>query len=138
MLNLTEHRPGNHHAIRSAEPTHLVIDDQTYTTSIILGARFLDPDWPVQTLDDLNEDTVAPLLAPEPEVVLLGAGERPRMPSAKVQHLFLRQGVGLECMSLVAAARTFSVLMSENRRVLAGLILPADDLTPSTTNLDTP
>ena len=125
MLNLTEHRPGNHHAIRFAEATRLVVDEQTFTASIILGARFLQSDWPVSALDDLNEDTIAPLLAPEPEVVLLGVGERPQMPSPSIQHLFLRHGVGLECMTLAAAARTFNVLMSENRRALAGLILPA-------------
>ncbi len=124
MLNLTEHKPGNHHAIRSARPDRLVIDDREFTSSLIVGARLLNPDWPVCALSDLDKDTVAALLDPQPEVVLLGAGDRPQFPSAAIQQLFLRHGVGLECMTLVAAARTFNVLMSENRRALAGLILP--------------
>lgn len=131
MLNLTEHPPGNHHFIRRIDEDGAIINDRRFSTSVIVGARLLHQAWPVCSLSDLDETTIAPLLEHEPELVLIGVGRRPEFPDARIQHLFFRHGIGLECMTLVAAARTFNVLMSENRRALAGLILP-----PTTPSID--
>jgi uncharacterized protein len=37
---------------------------------------------------------------------------------------FLRKGVGVEVMDNAAAARTYNLLASEGRHVVAGFILP--------------
>jgi uncharacterized protein len=121
-MQLTEHKPGNHHYIRKVDQTGMLIDDQLYSTSLILGARLLDDSWPVQSLTELNAETIAPLVQHQPEVVLIGAGIRQSFPDIAVQREFLKHGIGLECMTLAAACRTFNVLMSENRRAVAGLI----------------
>lgn len=124
-MQLTEHRPGQYHTIRRVGEHELTIDDHTHRSSLILGARLLIPDWPVGSLQDLNPDTVAPLLEHAPELVILGQGDRPAFPEPGVQRLFLERGIGLESMTLAAACRTFNILMSENRRAIAGLILPS-------------
>lgn len=120
---LTEHKPGNHHAIRRVDQSGILIDDQLHTSSLILGARLIDPDWPVHSLDQLTAETIEPLLRLEPELVLIGIGQQQQFPTVEIQREFLRRGIGLECMTLDAACRTFNILMSENRRALAGLIL---------------
>ena len=71
----------------------------------------------------LTADDLAPLLALQPEVILLGTGERQVFPPAAVMAACLRQGVGLEVMTNAAAARTFNVLAGESRRVVAGFLL---------------
>ncbi|NDY94537.1 Mth938-like domain-containing protein [Wenzhouxiangella limi] len=124
MLNLTENRPGNHHYIRQIDDGLVVVNDRAFSASFLVGARLLEDHWPVRSLADLDEATVEPLVALQPELVLIGIGSRPQFPDARVQNLFFRHGIGLECMTLVAAARTFNVLMSEDRRALAGMILP--------------
>jgi uncharacterized protein len=124
-MQLTEHRPGDHHVVRRITPDGIQIDEHQYAESLILGARLLDTDWPVTGWDDLDRETIEPLLTHQPELVLLGVGEQQSFPPIDVQRHFLCAGVGLECMTLDAAARTFNVLMSENRRALAGFILPA-------------
>ncbi len=131
MMQLTEHKPGNYHAVRSASSSQIVIDDQRFSTSLIVGARLLETGWPVQDLADLTETTIAPLLEHQPELVVLGCGEQGRFPSADIQRLFFKRGIGLECMSLTAACRTFNVLMSENRRAIAGLILKPTEQDPT-------
>lgn len=123
-MELTEHRPGNYHVVRKITADGIQIDDTSYSESLILGARLLETSWPVRSYADLSSDSIEPLLTHQPEVVLLGFGEQQSFPPVEVQRRFLRAGVGLECMTLAAAARTFNVLMSENRRALAGLILP--------------
>lgn len=56
------------------------------------------------------------------EVVLIGTGARQVMLAQSVIAPLLRLGVGVEAMSTRAAARTYNILMSEGRRVVAALI----------------
>ncbi|MEN1728491.1 MAG: MTH938/NDUFAF3 family protein [Pseudomonadota bacterium] len=123
-MQLTEHLPGDHHVIKRISTEAIEINQDRFERSLILGARLLESDWPVTSYDDLNSETIAPLLQHRPEVVLLGFGQRQSFPPIDLQREFLKLGIGLECMTLDAAARTFNVLMSENRRALAGFILP--------------
>jgi len=126
-MQLTEHTPGDYNVVRRIQADRIDINHQSFESSLILGARLLETDWPVHDYDDLTEATIEPLLTHRPEVVLLGHGERQSFPPIEIQRLFLRAGIGLECMTLDAAARTFNILMSENRRALAGFILPSPD-----------
>ncbi len=125
-MQLTEHKPGNHHVIRRVENHRITVDQTALESSFIVGARLLQPDWPVATLDELDETQCVPLLSHQPEVVLIGFGERQSLFPPSLQSIFHRQGIGVECMTLAAAARTFNILMSENRRALAAMILPRD------------
>ncbi|MGY6587505.1 MAG: Mth938-like domain-containing protein [Wenzhouxiangella sp.] len=125
-MQLTEHKPGNHHVIRRVESHRITVDQTSIESSFILGARLLQPDWPVATLDDLDEARCEALLSHQPEVVIIGFGERQSLFPPSLQAPFHRQGIGVECMTLAAAARTFNILMSENRRALAAMILPRD------------
>lgn len=124
-MQLTEHKPGDHHFIRSVSPNQVVITNQVHTSSVIVGAHLLHTDWPVSSLAELTPETIEPLLEHQPELVILGVGSEQCFPPASVYHAFLSRHVGLECMTLQAASRTFNVLMSENRRALAALILPS-------------
>ncbi len=123
-MQLTENKPGSWHTIRRVDDDGVLIDQTLYRDSLIVGARLLNENWPVQSFDDLTTDTIAPLLEHKPEVVILGFGLTQHFPSIDIQREFMKNGIGLECMNLAAACRTFNVLMSENRRALAGLILP--------------
>ena len=44
-----------------------------------------------------------------------------------VMHYLSKQRIGIECMSIGAASRTFNVLLGEGRRVVAGIIFPDKD-----------
>ena len=122
-MELTEHKPGNHHVVHAVTVRSIRIDQATYTTSLILGARFLEPSWPVRSLSDLNETTLAPVIKLDPELVVIGIGETHQVLGIDIQRFFIERGIGIESMTLPAAARTFNVLMSENRRALAAFIL---------------
>jgi len=122
-MELTEHSAGNHHQIRRIEPHRVFVTDRWYDTSLVVGARYLDPDWPVTSLAALGSEQIEPLIELGPELVIVGVGERQQFLSQKTQLAFIRHGIGVECMTLDAAARTFNVLMSEDRRALAALII---------------
>ena len=56
--------------------------------------------------------------------MLLGTGARQVFPPAAALAACLRRGVGIEVMSNAAAARTYTVLAGEGRRVVAGFLFP--------------
>uniref|UniRef100_UPI00334183DC Mth938-like domain-containing protein n=1 Tax=Castellaniella defragrans TaxID=75697 RepID=UPI00334183DC len=71
-------------------------------------------------------DDAPPALPPDaPEVILIGTGARQTFLSPAVTGALLALGIGIEIMTTQAAARTYNILMSEERRVLA-LLLPGD------------
>ena len=71
----------------------------------------------------LDPALLEPILALRPELVLLGTGARQVFPPAAVLAAFLTRGIGVEVMTNAAAARTYSVLAGEGRRVVAGFVI---------------
>jgi uncharacterized protein len=49
-------------------------------------------------------------------------GARQRMLDHNMISPLLRAGVGVECMTTEAAARTYNILMAEGRQVIAALL----------------
>lgn len=122
-MELTEHTAGNHHQIRGIEPHRVFVSDQWYDASLVVGARYIDPAWPVNALEELDETRIDALCRLDPELIVIGVGQSQQILPPATQMAFIRHGIGVECMTLDAAARTFNVLMSEDRRALAALII---------------
>lgn len=123
-MELTLERPDYEFFLRGADGTVALVNDHRLTRSFVLAPDHLVEDWPVTDAAALSADDLAPLLALEPEVILLGSGGRQVFPPAAAMAACLRRGVGIEAMTNAAAARTFNILAGENRRVVAGFVLP--------------
>ena len=121
QLNL-EH-PDHEFLLRGANGTVAVVNDRQLTASFIVAPDRLIDRWAVSDARSLAADDLAPLLELDPEVVLLGTGATQVFPPAAVMAACLGRGIGIEAMTNAAAARTFNVLASEGRRVVAGFIL---------------
>jgi uncharacterized protein len=122
-MQLNHELPDYAFTLRSADGQSARVNDRTLSASFILSPQQLVEDWPVRDSASLAPDDLAPLLALKPEVVLLGTGERQVFPPAAVMAACLSLGIGLEVMTNAAAARTFNVLASESRKVVAGFLL---------------
>lgn len=122
-MQLSHELPDYAFALRSADGSMARVNDRTLSASFILSPQRLIEDWPARDSAALAPDDLAPLLALQPEVILLGTGDRQVFPPAAVMAACLRQGVGLEVMTNAAAARTFNVLAGESRKVVAGFLL---------------
>jgi uncharacterized protein len=97
--------------------------DRELTRSFILARDRAIESWAVHDIAALTPQQVAPILALEPDVVLLGSGARQQFPSQAVLAAFLQRGVGVEVMENAACARTWNVLAGEQRNVVAAFIL---------------
>ncbi len=99
----------------------LLIGQQLITRPCIVSPDRLLLDWDVSCFADLSEAQLDPLLAFRAEVILLGSGESQPYPTAQLRALLRGRAVALEYMSLGAACRTYNILASEQRVVVAGL-----------------
>ena len=109
--------------ITSYKPGQVIINKQIYTRSIIVTAEQLMSDWPPQSFTDLTVEHLRVLLNLAPQIVILGTGENQYFLAQELILLFLQQGIGIEVMNTDAACRTYNVLMSEGRNVIAALLL---------------
>jgi uncharacterized protein len=80
--------------------------------------------WHVTQPAELNEAALERVFAEagEVELLLLGTGEDVAFVSASLRRRFKEAQIGLDVMQTGAAARTYNVLMAENRKVGAALI----------------
>jgi uncharacterized protein len=122
-MELTLHKPGDHHFIRSFDARGVTVTDTLYRASLVLSADRLVSDWPVRSVADLSEDHLETVLEMEPEVVLLGTGRKQAFPAPRLLSAFYERGIGFEAMTTEAACRTFNVLVSEGRTAVAALII---------------
>lgn len=79
--------------------------------------------WRPRSLEALEASDLDQLTARGQDVILLGTGACLRFPAASLRAHVLSRGIGLECMSNDAAARTYNVLLGEGRAVLAAFLL---------------
>lgn len=77
--------------------------------------------WTPPPLDQLSEADLAPLLGDHPEFVILGTGATLVRPPKLLRDAFAARALGLEAMDSRAAARAWSVLRAEGRRIAAAL-----------------
>ena len=123
-MQLTLNRPGEYLFVRAVGERAITVVDRALTKSFILAPERAVEDWPVTDVAAIDVSAVAAILALEPAVVILGAGPRIVFPAQAVLAEFLKRGIGIEVMDNSAAARTYNVLVSEGRRVVAAFVLP--------------
>ena len=123
-MDLSLERPEGYLYVRRVSARGVTLIDRELTSSFLLAPDRAIENWPVSAADTLAASHVETLLALQPELVLLGTGERQVFPAAAFMAGFLRKGIGIEVMDNAAAARTYNLLAGEGRRVIAGFILP--------------
>ncbi len=99
------------------------VSGRRHSRSIVVDASRVAEGWAAGGISALAESEVAGLLDWKPEIVLLGTGARFRFPDPAAVAPLHRARVGVEVMDTKAACRTYNVLLSEGRRVLAAIIV---------------
>ena len=123
-MDLSFEHPGDYLFVRRIGVDTVTVVDRDFHKSILLTPQQVVEDWNVTDASQLSLADVEKIAALGPELVLLGTGERQVFPPAEVMAGFLRRGIGIEAMTNGSAARTYSLLAGEGRRVLAAFILP--------------
>ncbi|HET9048664.1 MAG TPA: MTH938/NDUFAF3 family protein [Chiayiivirga sp.] len=109
--------------VRAVAQDAVHVADRSLTASFLLAPDRCIEHFPARTLSDFDATIIDSVLALNPAVVLVGTGVRQVLAPAAVMARFLARGVGLETMDSRAAARTYNLLASEGRRVVAVFLL---------------
>lgn len=94
-----------------------------YRSNIVLLPDSVVEGWAPRGFEALAEPDYASLLAYAPEMVLLGTGQTQRFPHPRLTAALSAARIGVETMDTRAACRTFNILVAEDRRVAAALIV---------------
>lgn len=108
--------------IRSYDAHKLQVNEDIYESSIIITPITLIP-WNVKQIKDFTQQDVNLILELNPEVIIIGTGATVINLEAQWASQFLSKKIGTEVMTTAAACRTYNVLLSENRHVVAALIV---------------
>jgi uncharacterized protein len=112
-----------HYHIKAYEPGKITINEITYSHSLIVAPTYLQKDWPPQSLEDLTAEHFKPIFDLKPEVILLGTGKCLILPPFNLINSLKQYGIGIEVMDTAAVCRTYNILMSENRQVVAAMLI---------------
>lgn len=126
-MELTKDTPLGQFQITAYDERSIFVNGQPYFSSLLIMPDKLITSWEPQSIHSITDQDISFILDLKPEIVLIGTG-------AKLIHLkqslfkaLYEQKIGVEIMDTPAACRTYAILMSEGRRVLAGLFLPLTD-----------
>lgn len=108
--------------ITRCEDGTVTVNDTEFTESILVMPHAMQ-DWKVRDIKHLQEDDLSAMLELKPDVILLGTGRNLIFPPDELLEFVKQRGVGVEIMNTAAACRTYTVLISEGRKVLAALVV---------------
>jgi uncharacterized protein len=122
-MKFTQQRPDGIHLIRRYGADFIALGEDEIRESCIVTASTFSS-WAPRSADELTAEHFLPLFEQKPEVVVLSTGTRQVFPRAALRAEFATRKIGLEVMEIGAACRTYNVLVSEERRALAAILLP--------------
>ncbi|MEC5400181.1 Mth938-like domain-containing protein [Uliginosibacterium sp. H1] len=107
--------------IQRYDSSGVVVAGETLRGSVVLTPQAVIGPW-ARDRDSLVAADFAALLEQAPGVVLIGTGKRQHFPAPALLRPLIEAGVGWEVMDTGSACRTYNVLASEGRKVLAALL----------------
>ena len=113
---------GGVYGINAYGPDYIEVNGERHTTPLILCPTGGPLPRPGLDCAGLAISDMEKLLEFEPELVLIGTGNRQRFLHPSLLSPLSARRIGVECMSLAAACRTFNLLAAEGRKTVAVLM----------------
>jgi len=111
------------YVIEAYEPGRIQVANQIFRDNMLIMPDRLLQAWDMSCMDDFDGEQLQALLVHQPDVLILGTGRTQIFPHPSLFAACMQAGIGWEVMPTDAACRTYNILLGEDRRVLAALIL---------------
>jgi uncharacterized protein len=108
--------------ILAYRPGEIVVNERVINCSVVITPDEII-EWDPQHFAAITPEHLGQLTDYRPEIVILGTGRRQQFPAPHFMAELLTRGIGVEIMNTDAACRTFNILLSEGRRIVAAIIL---------------
>ena len=99
------------------------INGKVFNQSLIITSTQLNNNWGIAGIELLSPNHIDQILSFDPELILIGTGNKLIFPAVEVYSSIIEHGIGVDFMDTRAACRTYNILKGEGRGVVAGLIL---------------
>jgi uncharacterized protein len=109
--------------ITRQEPGRIWVGPALFQHSVLVPWQGEVLPWAAAAAEELTAVHFERMAALQPELVIFGSGARLRFVAPALLQSLMALRIGVETMDTPAACRTYNVLVSEGRRVLAALLL---------------
>ncbi|MGH8700398.1 MAG: Mth938-like domain-containing protein [Burkholderiales bacterium] len=99
----------------------VAVNSVRYEKSVVVSPHAVS-EWEVSGFEALTAAHFGFIEALKPEIVILGTGAAQRFPRPELLHALAATGVGVEVMDSRAACRTYNILATEGRKVVAAIL----------------
>lgn len=111
------------YVITAYDKNSISINGKPFSKSLIVTTRQLQKNWDITAIESLQANHINQVLSFNPELIIIGTGNSLIFPAVETYSAIIKLGIGVDFMDTRAACRTYNILMSEGRDVVAGLIL---------------
>lgn len=102
---------------------HIMVNRVPFGSGIVVQATAVHEDWGVDNFAALSLAHFDYFLALQPEVLLIGTGARQQFAHPRLYRHLSDAGIAVEFMDTPAACRTYNILVAEDRKVIAAVLL---------------
>ena len=111
------------YVITAYDDNSVSINGKKFSQSLVVAGTQLHESWDIADIKLLNSGHIELVLSFQPELIIIGTGSSLIFPAVEIYSGIIEHGIGVDFMDTGAACRTYNILMSEGRDVVAGLIL---------------
>jgi uncharacterized protein len=122
-MKLHADQPNAANVIHAVTRQSVSINGQAFTTSVLVPSDAALQTWEPATVADLTASHFGQILEYKPELVVFGSGPVMKFVHPSLMRALMDARIGVDTMDTMAACRTYNILVSEGRRVLAALII---------------
>jgi uncharacterized protein len=109
-------------SVSSYRESEFTLRGQTFCGSHFFYPKREPQRWHVCSISELDTGAFSEALLEDVELIVIGTGKTLIFPDDEVLKFFYDNNIGFEIMDTAAACRTYNILLSEDRNVLAALI----------------
>jgi len=109
--------------ITAYERDTISVNGKPFQQSLLICQNKLNENWSINNIEALSDEHINQVLAFNPELIIIGTGQKLVFPPVTSYSSIIKRGIGVDFMDTHAACRTYNILVSEGRSVVAGLIL---------------
>ena len=122
-LKLHLNSPDGRYQFTGYGDDHVLVNGQRLDFGLVVSPTLLEREiFRGLTFEALELSHFEWMRAQEAGIVLLGTGAKLRFPHPSLTRPLIEAGIGLEVMDTGAACRTYNLLASEGRKVLAAIL----------------
>lgn len=123
FLKLHLANPGDTKMFTAYGDDYVAVNGERFAHSLVVLATGIQSDWNAASFEELQETHFNYFLQLKPEILLLGTGAQQRFPHPRLYRTLTEARISLECMDTSAACRTYNILVAEDRKVVAAILL---------------